>query len=173
MGMIPSPSRFWCVSSVSSDQPPSWVQWPTSLWGLCTLSALCSWWILGGGGSCQFRVRPCVIWNQFRFDVDVGLVRVYLHHSEEIAAPIGQLPPVVYHVLLNPGPDFFLICHTAVVIRPWKSENYTLGSAPSSLNMLIRKFFHWDLSKHNDKVIKLQNNIWLLSHTQTLLFLCQ
>lgn len=128
---------------------------------------------LGGGGSCQFRVRPCVIWNQFRFDVDVGLVRVYLHHSEEIAAPIGQLPPVVYHVLLNPGPDFFLICHTAVVIRPWKSENYTLGSAPSSLNMLIRKFFHWDLSKHNDKVIKLQNNIWLLSHTQTLLFLCQ
>lgn len=165
MGMIHSPSRFCCISSVSSDQPPSWVQWPTSFWGLCTLSALCSWWILGGGGNmCHFRVRPCVIMNQFRFDVDVGLVRVYLHHSEEIAASIGHLPPVVYDVPLNLGPQFCHIVHTTIVIRHWKSENYTLGSAPSSLNMLIWKFFHWDLSKHNDEVIKLQNNVWLL-HT--------
>lgn len=56
MGMIHSPSRFCCISSVSSDQPPSWVQWPTSFWGLCTLSALCSWWILGGGEHVSF---PC------------------------------------------------------------------------------------------------------------------
>lgn len=61
---VHSPSHFCCISSVSSDQPPSWVQWPTSLWGLCTLSALCSWWILegeGGGGRCHNE--PVQIWR--------------------------------------------------------------------------------------------------------------
>lgn len=69
-----------------------------------------------GENRSQFHVRPCVILNQFRFDVDVGLVRVYLHHSEEVAASIGHLPPVVYDLLLNLGPHFFHIFHTTVVI---------------------------------------------------------
>lgn len=68
---------------------------------------------LGGGGG-----GTGVIMNQFRFDVDVGLVRVYLHHSEEIAASIGHLPPVVYDVPLNLGPHFFHIFQTTIVIRP-------------------------------------------------------